>query len=93
MFGIKSWINREVKREMDLAAWADSVAVKALLPPEPRVCETCGCLVGPGHEVRGDSVIETDTRYARRGCIAYTQDVEMVREVYYCKSHAPTEEK
>ena len=54
-------------------------------------CEECGCLLRKGTAVRGESVIEKkcggfDYRF---GLVVGMQDKESIREVYYCRVHAP----
>lgn len=46
-----------------------------------QACETCGCLIAPEKEIRGESVIEQ------------TMDGEKVRKVFYCRPHRPKEKR
>lgn len=49
-------------------------------------CETCGCLLNKETAIRGKSKIE-ERKYF--GCMGELVDGEYIKEVYYCKIHAP----
>ena len=54
-------------------------------------CEVCGCAIFKKFSIRGESVIEKEVNPFKS--VNYyageTRPKEIIREVYYCKKHAP----
>jgi len=59
--------------------------------PQYVTCETCGCMVTKDVAVRGESVIEQGYLSAHDIICKEKYSNESIREVYYCKEHAPEE--
>lgn len=55
-------------------------------------CEKCGCLLKKDTAIQGESVIETEVLGTLFGGIRISTR-EKIREVFYCKSHAPRKKK